>query len=168
MKLLSALVALTFVMGFSAHAQQKQPVVRKRPPMKAAAGHSANGGAETYGMAGCGLGSIVFADKPGFIQIFAVTINATGVQTFGISTGTSNCGEVSKQAQATQFIEVNKVAIETDLSRGQGETLAALSEVLDCKNSGFESDMKNTYNKSFPHGGASTAQLEATAYQACE
>jgi len=43
-----------------------------------------------YGMAGCGIGSIVFADKPGMIQIIAATLNGTaGSQTFGITSGTS-------------------------------------------------------------------------------
>lgn len=163
MKLFYVLIALIFSLGINAQAQQK---VNKRKPMKRM---DENAAGLKYGMAGCGLGSIVFGEKGGFLQVFAGVTNLTGLQTFGISTGTSNCGEASKQAKASEFIEVNKVAIETDLSRGKGETLSALSEVLDCRNPAtFETNIKNKYSSQYPNGGATTAQLEATAYQACE
>src|SRR3954464_7446787 len=51
-----------------------------------------SGTKSTYGTAGCGLGSLVFGDQKGAIQILAATTNTTfGTQTFGITTGTSNC-----------------------------------------------------------------------------
>lgn len=87
-----------------------------------------------YGMAGCGLGSIVFGQKPGLIQIFASTTNGTfGSQTFGISTGTSNCtpdGQARRSAEL--FITVNKEVLAKDISRGNGEALASLSEIIGC------------------------------------
>src|SRR5437868_47659 len=46
-----------------------------------------------YGMAGCGLGSLLFGpvNEP-FAQVLAATTNATfATQTFGITSGTSNC-----------------------------------------------------------------------------
>ena len=43
-------------------------------------------GKSTYGLAGCGLGSMVFGDQKGMIQILAATTNNTfGTQTFGIT-----------------------------------------------------------------------------------
>ena len=46
-----------------------------------------------YGMAGCGLGSVVISDD-GFLQVFAATTNGTSYsQSFGITSGTSNCVE---------------------------------------------------------------------------
>lgn len=120
-----------------------------------------------YGMAGCGLGSVVFGDKPGMIQVVAVTVNGTGIQTFGISSGTSNCGESGRASQAHQYIEVNKVVLEKEISRGQGETLASLSQLIDCKSSSFGSDLKNNYSTSFPHGGASAEAIQALAYKSC-
>ncbi len=49
--------------------------------------------AAPYGEAGCGLGSMIFGDSPGFVQVLAATTNGcSGSQTFGITTGTSNCG----------------------------------------------------------------------------
>src|SRR5262245_21507042 len=46
-----------------------------------------------YGMSGCGLGSILFGtDQNKVMQILAATSNGCfGSQTFGITSGTSNC-----------------------------------------------------------------------------
>ena len=67
--------------------------------LAAAAAHAdadvtVSGTKSTYGTAGCGLGSMIFGDQKGAIQILAATTNSIfGTQTFGITTGTSNCGE---------------------------------------------------------------------------
>ncbi len=121
-----------------------------------------------YGMAGCGLGSILFGQEKGFIQIVAVTLNGTGVQTFGITSGTSNCGESGRSAQTEQFIEINKVALENDLSRGQGESLTSLSQVMECKNTTFAQNLKNKYAQTKSQSTDLTAgQLKSMAEQAC-
>jgi hypothetical protein len=151
MKLVSAVIALAFVLaGNLALAEKKQSL------------HDQFTG-QGYGMAGCGLGSIVFGDKPGMIQVVAATLNSTGYQTFAISTGTSNCGESGKSARANQFIEVNKVALENDLSRGAGEAIVALSEVMGCKNPDFTVQLKTQYVP-----GASKEQLVSAASQSCK
>lgn len=85
-----------------------------------------------YGVAGCGLGSIVFGPKPGAIQIVAATLNGTGVQTFGITTGTSNCDIPEMGQQAAVFVEVNREILAKDSSRGQGETVEGLASILHC------------------------------------
>lgn len=157
MKLFKALVAMCVVVGVSqAFAEKKRPLIE-----------SAQG--QGYGMAGCGLGSVVFGDKPGMVQIFATTTNGiSGNQTFGISSGTLNCGESGKTAKAEQFIDVNKTALENDMARGQGETLQSLSQVLECKNADFNKSMKSNYQHAFPHGGASAEQIQAVAYKSCQ
>lgn len=86
-----------------------------------------------YGMAGCGLGSLVFQDQKGPIQIVAGILNATGVQTFGITTGTSNCHDGDADSAALQYIESNQAALKEDVSRGQGETLAGLLTMWGCQ-----------------------------------
>ncbi len=121
-----------------------------------------------YGMAGCGLGSIVFGDKPGMIQIVAATVNGTGVQTFAITSGTSNCGESGRMAQVEQFIDVNKMALEKDMARGQGETLASLSHLMGCQNTTFNTEMAQNYSRAFPQGNASAADLNKVAQASCE
>lgn len=85
-----------------------------------------------YGSAGCGLGSVVLGDKSWFVQVFAATTNGTsGSQTFGISSGTSNCGSGGKSA--SMFIEANKATLATDVARGQGETITSLAEIYGIK-----------------------------------
>lgn len=122
-----------------------------------------------YGMAGCGMGSVVFGQKPGMIQIFAGSTNHIGSnQSFGLSSGTSNCGEDQKQAATHKFIQINRVALEKDVVRGEGESIAALGQILECKNSDFPVSMKRQYSTDFPNGGATEGQIEALAYKACQ
>lgn len=151
MKLLSALVAIGMLVAVNpAQAQKKQSL------------HDQFSG-QGYGMAGCGLGSVVFGDKPGMIQVVAATINNYSGQTFAISSGTSNCGASGKAARASQFIEVNKVALENDLSRGAGEAIVSLSEVMGCNNSNFTVQLKSKYTP-----GLSNEQLVEAASTSCE
>jgi len=92
--------------------------------------------ADPYGTAGCGLGSLAFGDKKGLIQVVAATLNGTfGTQTFGISSGTSNCAETATGTKAAQiFIEANREALAKDVSRGSGETIVNLSSIAGCAN----------------------------------
>ena len=84
------------------------------------------------------------------------------MQTFGITSGTSNCGESGKQARANQFIEVNKVALENDLARGTGEAILALSEVMGCQNPTFSTQLRHAYVP-----GSTNETLAETASQNC-
>src|SRR5437588_7495280 len=91
-------------------------------------------GKSTYGLAGCGLGSMIFGDQKGWIQVLAATTNGTfGTQTFGISSGTSNCVESSGTQGARTFIEGNREALAKDAARGSGETITTLSAIAGCK-----------------------------------
>lgn len=89
-----------------------------------------------YGMAGCGLGSIVIGPKGGIIQTFAVTTNATSAsQTFGITSGTSNCSESAgafQQRQQEIFVHVNMKSLEMEMAMGKGEKLNAFAGLLGC------------------------------------
>lgn len=94
------------------------------------AGLKGNG---VYGVAGCGLGSMVFGKQEGAMQVLAATVNGTGVQTFGITSGTSNCGKgLFAKAEINSFIQSNAIALENDIVRGQGETLSTLNNMLGC------------------------------------
>jgi Protein of unknown function (DUF3015) len=108
--------------------------------------------AQKYGAAGCGLGSMVFGTKPGIIQIFAATTNGTfGTQTFGITTGTSNCETAPGVAGTKVFIEGNKEALAKDISRGQGETLKNLASVAGCTDANaVGSTLQKKFNAIFP------------------
>jgi|GEM_PF-1215742 hypothetical protein len=100
-----------------------------------------------YGLAGCGLGSIFFGPKPGKVQIFASTTN--GIywnNTFGISSGTSNCDIPKMGQQAAVFIEVNKEIVRKDAVRGEGESLDALSMILHCDKAEIRHELKGHFD----------------------
>ena len=89
-----------------------------------------------YGAAGCGLGSMVFGSEPGGQQVFAATTNAsTGSQTFGITTGTSNCGDnglISMGQEREVFAQQNYTSLVKEMAQGEGESLYALASLYKC------------------------------------
>lgn len=108
--------------------------------------------AESYGMAGCGLGSLVFKDQPGMIQIVASTVNnLVSPQTFAISSGTSGCYDGGgMSAMKLRYIETNKVALKEDAARGQGETLDGLMTLMGCtEGQKVKSQIKKNYDSIF-------------------
>ncbi len=119
--------------------------------------------AAPYGTAGCGLGSLAFQDQPGFIQVVAATLNGTGgSQTFGISTGTSNCGPNGLNSQMDIFIDSNKVALSNEAARGQGETIAVLSNMMGCSDAAaVGTTLKANYSEIFADQNDSQAISKA-------
>lgn len=87
-----------------------------------------------YGAAGCGLGSLVFGSEAGPVQILAATTNGTfGSQTFGITTGTSNCSKQPKFAsneRLNEFVLANMDNLAKDIAMGHGESLETLAELI--------------------------------------
>lgn len=121
---------------------------------------SADGG--TYGPAGCGLGSIIFSPDSGFTQIFAATTNgSSGNQTFGITSGTSNCdGTAGGTSSAKAFIQTNRAALTKDIARGKGETLSGLSELMSCRSSGaVGARLQKRFRVIFPSARVSDEQV---------
>ena len=114
-----------------------------------------------YGTAGCGLGSIVFGAKPGIIQIFAATTNGTGVQTFGITSGTSNCVDSAPSVVGTRtFIQANREALAKDIARGQGETIQNLSTLAGCKRPAqVGQTLQRNFTAIFPTAGVSDGRV---------
>jgi hypothetical protein len=90
--------------------------------------------AEGYGSAGCGLGSLLIGEGTGFTQVFAATTNGTfGSQTFGITTGTSNCEKQAKFASTkrlTEFVQANMDNLAKDVAMGKGESIETLAELM--------------------------------------
>jgi hypothetical protein len=116
--------------------------------------------ARSYGPAGCGLGSLIFEPNSGFTQVFAATTNGTfGSQTFGITSGTSNCaGGSGGSASAKAFVETNRVALAKDIARGQGETIDGLSRLAGCRASGaVGSSLQRRFDQIFTDGSASNS-----------
>lgn len=119
--------------------------------------------AAKYGSAGCGLGSMIFeGDQTWWKQVLAATTNATGIQTIGITLGTSNCDSPAplKVGQAEAFIEANKVALANDIARGNGETIVGLSKVYGCSNSAeFGQALKTNYATIFATADAPSKDI---------
>jgi hypothetical protein len=99
---------------------------------------------------GCGLGSIAWEGQNGLMsQTLAATTNGTfGNQTFGITSGTSNCEQYKDFAynpKVNTFVAENMDNLATDIARGQGEyvnTLALLMEVPSAKRASFRSQLQ--------------------------
>jgi hypothetical protein len=124
--------------------------------------------AQGYGTAGCGLGSIVFGNKPGMIQILAATTNGTfASQTFGITSGTSNCADTGGGApSAAAFIETNREALAKDISRGNGETIKNLATLSGCGNpAAVGTTLQKNFKTIFPSADVPNTQVSSNVIQ---
>jgi len=105
-----------------------------------------------YGQAGCGLGSMLFGTDNGTgKQILAATTNGSfGTQTFGITSGTSNCtsgGIIKAEREQAAFAEVNFQDIKANMAAGGGEFLASFATLLGCEDSSKVSLAKMSQDK---------------------
>lgn len=125
--------------------------------------------AQGYGTAGCGLGSVVFGAKPGMIQVLAATTNGTfASQTFGITSGTSNCasGGGGGDKAARVFIEANREALAKDISRGGGETILNLSSLAGCADEkAVGATLQRSFQVIFPSVAAPDAAVTESILQ---
>ena len=121
-----------------------------------------------YGMSGCGLGSLLWGDDPGALkQILGSTTNGTfGNQTFGITSGTSNCKPQGGAAGVAMFVEANREAIAKDISRGNGETVASLAQLGGCADSkAVGAKLQANFGRIFPSAAASDKAVSQTIVQ---
>lgn len=123
--------------------------------------------AKNYGMAGCGLGSLVIKSNDK-IQILAATLNGTaGSQTFGITSGTSNCLPANKAAileKQQHFVMENLESLRRDMVKGDGEYLASYAEVLGCPSTNYSdfAELAKAKNAAIFRAPGAVAVLEAT------
>jgi len=107
--------------------------------------------AQAYGMAGCGLGTYVFKDNSTGAQILAATTNGTfASQTFGITSGTSNCtsgGIIKAQREQAAFAEVNFQDLKRNMATGGGEFLTSFATLLGCEDAAKPALAKMTQSK---------------------
>jgi len=119
--------------------------------------------AKSYQSQGCGLGSTFFTDGSSLMhQVLGATTNgSSGNQTFGMTSGTSNCELDSSGSASAVFIEANKIALANDIARGQGETLASLVRMYGCTNtSDVSAELQKNYENIFPTENATTIHIE--------
>src|SRR5688500_2598663 len=86
---------------------------------------------------GCGLGKELWSNasnqKSIGGQVLAATTNGTGIQTFGITSGTSGCtsdGTILGQYKVNVYASANFDNLSQDMARGNGEHLASFAELL--------------------------------------
>lgn len=107
-----------------------------------------------YGTAGCGLGSLLFGNDPGIVQVLAATTNGTfGTQTFGITSGTSNCVDTKASAESTAaFIQANRETVSKEIARGSGETIASITALAGCADAAaVGSTLQQSFTQIFPN-----------------
>ena len=124
-------------------------------------------GTGQYGLAGCGLGSLVFGNQPGAVQILAATTNGTfASQTFGITTGTSNCGPGMFAMGTKNFVEANREVLAKDISRGTGEAIGALAVINACGDSSkVGAALQKSFSAIFPTESATSDEVTAAILQ---
>lgn len=129
---------------------------------------SASSFALASGPAGCGLGStVVFPDANQWWQhVLAATTNGTsGNQTFGMTSGTLGCEAANGPLKlAETFIDENMDQLAADTAMGQGETLAALAEVIGVEaqdSAAFNKTMQANFDAMFSAEGTSNDAYEA-------
>ncbi|AXX94221.1 DUF3015 family protein [Arcobacter ellisii] len=88
---------------------------------------------------GCGLGSLVIKNQSTVVlQVLAATTNGTsGNQTFGITSGTSNCDKPSNfvsNDKLNKFVAENMDELAMDISAGKGETLETVAKLMNVEN----------------------------------
>lgn len=108
---------------------------------------------------GCGLGSMLWenkADNSIVFQAFQATTNATsGNQTFGITSGTSNCQKPSKIVQNEKlihFVQANMDNLAQDIAMGRGESLDTFAEMLGVapgQNAAFNAKLQANFGRIF-------------------
>ena len=117
-----------------------------------------------YGMAGCGLGSLAFQDKPGMIQVLAATVNdIISPQTSAITSGTSGCYDEEGRDVAQVFISINGESLKKDISRGNGETLTHLSEIYKCSDAQtFGQALQKNFDAIYPAENPSATEVSTS------
>ena len=150
LRFLLVLFVLLFVVAGQAEAKKKKGSKGKR----------------AYGMGGCGLGSLIIS--PTGSQTSAATTNGSSYsQSFGITSGTSNCVATDDMValhEQQKFITGNLGSLAKEMAQGQGTVLVAYSETLGCTKTVFPvfaSHLQSHFGDIFAAPGA-VAVLNAT------
>lgn len=114
----------------------------------------------------CGVGSMAFSGKKGVApQVLAMTTNGTFFQTVGVTFGTSGCtqdGVVVSNWKMAAYIDGNKSKLAMDMSKGNGETLDSLAQLIGVKDgdrAAFNRVTKENFAKIFVGEQASAEQI---------
>jgi hypothetical protein len=99
---------------------------------------------------GCGLGSqIIHDDSSAVMLALQATTNGTGIQTFGITSGTSGCKKTKlvMNERAAEFVASNMDQLSREIAIGHGESVSTLAELLNVQDkAAFASALQANYN----------------------
>ncbi len=124
--------------------------------------------AQDYGMAGCGLGSVIFGADG--IQTSAATTNGSSFNKYsGMSSGTSNCVEdeiAMDQQEQRHFFSANYESLKQEMAVGTGENFEVFVSLVGCQGADVQAAQKiiqDNYSEIFTTGEVKAEQaLENT------
>ncbi|ACH37568.1 MULTISPECIES: DUF3015 family protein [Citrifermentans] len=115
--------------------------------------------AQAHTNTGCGLGTMLFqnkADNSIALQVLQATTNGSfGSQTFGISSGTSECqqpGKIAQNEKLNEFVRANMDNLAKEIAMGKGETLDTFVEMLGvnpAQGDAYKSSLQANFNNIF-------------------
>ena len=114
---------------------------------------------------GCGLGSLVIKNQNTVVlQVLAATTNGTsGNQTFGITSGTSNCDKPSNfvsNDKLNKFVSENMDELAMDISAGQGETLTTVAKLMNVEDTkAFSSKLQANFTNIYTSENVTSANV---------
>ena len=114
---------------------------------------------------GCGLGSIVIKNQnSSVLQALAATTNGTsGNQTFGITSGTSNCNKPSNfvsNDKLNQFVNENMDELAMDISAGKGETLSTVAKLMNVEDTNaFSAKLQANFSEIYSSENVTSANV---------
>lgn len=108
---------------------------------------------------GCGLGTMIFenqADDSIILQVLQSTTNgSTGTQTFGITSGTSECAppeNIVQNERLNHFVRNNMDNLAKEIAMGKGENLDTFVEMLGvgaAQSDAFKANLQANFDKIF-------------------
>lgn len=118
---------------------------------------------------GCGLGTVLWknrADGSTLSQALQATTNAFfGNQTFGITSGTLECGEPAhfvSNERLKEFVVANMDNLAKDIAVGRGEALNTFNELLQIpteQRMEFNAKMQSSFSSIFTHDKIAYAEV---------
>ena len=114
---------------------------------------------------GCGLGSILIKNQNSTVtQALAATTNGTsGNQTFGITSGTSNCSKPNNFAsndKLNKFVTENMDELALDISAGKGETLSTVAKLMNVEDtSAFSAKLQANFSNIYTNENVTSSTV---------
>ena len=113
---------------------------------------------------GCGLGAMIIKDNSSAVMLaLQATTNGTSAnQTFGITSGTLGCkkAQLVMNERAEQFVASNMDQLASEISKGHGESVDTLAELLNVQDkAAFASALQANYNNIYASQNAKMSDV---------